>query len=185
MSLKKRQEINQKRNARNAAFNLFLSVLAAGIVLYLLFFVWMKPFRVDGESMNPVIKKGDIVLLDRVAKYVKSPVRGDAVAFINPLTKELMIKRVVALPGETVKIMDGVVCIGGYALDESAYVCNAEKAGNMPAVTVPEGRYFVLSDNRAFGNDSRTFDIDCIPYDDICGIMRFRVYPFDKMNLFY
>ena len=103
--------------------------------------------------------------------------RGDIVVFRDPDTKALLIKRIVAMEGESISAKDGVVCIDSkYALNESSYL--AEQSFDMDTHFVPEGHVFVLSDDRMYGEDSRKESIGCISYTDILGVVRVRVQRF-------
>lgn len=166
------------RGARRLAW-LFSLLVAAGI-LCLIFLVWLFPTRIEGASMNPALEEGEVVLCDRFAKYWKAPERGDMILFET--ADGLFIKRIVALPGETVEIVDGHVFIDSCPLDEDAYVNNC--VGDMEPVFVPAGCYFVLGDNRAEIYDSRLASIGCIDRADIKGVLRLRVAPLARFTYF-
>jgi len=106
--------------------------------------------RNDGYSMMPALANGSYILTDRQAYQQHLPQRGDIIIFISPTNKgQDLIKRVIGLPGETVKIAQGQVLIDGAPLNEP-YISN--QAVYKGEWKVPEGQYFVLGDNR---NDSR------------------------------
>ena len=184
MNVKHRTDTRRAFYARLAILNwLFILIAAAGL-LTAFFCFWMAPVRISGDSMSPFLLEDQIVLVSRLSKYWKKPVRGDVIAFRNPLSGSLMLKRVVALPGETVDVSDGKTYIGGRPLDESDYASAEGSSENMPAILVPEGELFVLSDNRADIFDSRHESIGCIPYGDIYGVLRLRIYPFGEQAVF-
>jgi len=135
-----------------------------------------------GESMRPMLENGDLLLVDRISQYIRTPKRGDMVVFQSPVSGQETIKRVIAFAGETVDIVSGKVYIDGRALDESAYA--APDDGNFSAVLVPEGCVFVLGDNRAQSADSRDPRFGCIPLEAIEGTVRLRIMPSDKINWF-
>ncbi len=111
-------------------------------------------FRVDGRCMEPTLHDGQRVLTEKISYYWRSPRRGDVVVFIVPdETHDLMVKRVIALPGERISIRDGEVFINGKLLPEPyrrypMHYFMREKR-------VPEGMLFVMGDNRDVSNDSR------------------------------
>ena len=157
------------------------SILIALLVLLVLFVLWFSAAPVDGDSMAPALIDGEIVLCDRLAKYWKTPVRGDMIAFTT--ADGSFLKRIVGLPGETVEVVSGRVYIDSAPLDESAYADNF--LGDAAPVTVPEGCVYVLGDNRRKMYDSRIESVGCIPYERIDGVLRFRVYPIARFTIFF
>lgn len=117
-----------------------------------------KYFRTSGYSMRPTIVCGDKVEI----RKRKLPKRGDIIAI--RFGKEYFIKRCIALPGDTVQIKDGQVILNGIVQDESAYIEAARNTENyagkleMP-ITLQEGQYVVLGDNRNESSDSRDFGL--------------------------
>lgn len=166
-----------REHSRNNRVLWILCTVAACILVVLFFTVWFAPLYIGNASMAPTLVEGDTVLYDNLSKYVRYFERGDIVAFRHPVTGQTQVKRVVALPGETVRIAEGRVLINDkYVLDESDYVtavlCDAE------AVTVPEGFVYVLSDDRAYGDDSRDAGVGVIAVEDVYGVVRVRVTRF-------
>lgn len=107
-------------------------------------------FRNDGYSMTPALANGNYILADRQTYQQHLPQRGDIIIFISPTNKgQDLVKRVIGLPSETVKIAQGQVFIDGVPLKEP-YISN--QALYRGEWKVPDGQYFVLGDNR---NDSR------------------------------
>jgi len=158
---------------------LFSALIAIG-ALCLLFLVWLFPLRIVDDSMAPALNKGDAVLCDRLAKYVRTPERGDIILFETE--DGVFIKRIVGMPGETVEIVDGHVFINSIPLDESAYV--DVYIGEMDPIVVPGGAVFVLGDNREQMYDSRLESVGCISYADIKGELRVRVAPLSELTIF-
>lgn len=158
-----------------------ISVVLAAAALCFVFFVWLTPVTITGDSMAPALKDGEIVLLDRLGKFWKSPSRGDMIAFAT--ADGSFIKRIVGLPGETVEIVEGNVYIDSRPLDESMYASNG--TGEMAPVTVPMDSVFVLGDNRVKVYDSRLESVGCIPYTSIHAVMRLRIYPIERFTIFY
>ena len=135
-----------------------------------------KPYEIPTSSMEPTLHcarpgtgcRGtfsDRVLVNRLAYRFRGPRRGDVVVFEAP-TKALTrcgaggayVKRIVGLPGETVRMADGYVSIDGKTLDESAYMRNRSQRGTASGVwKVSPGRFFLLGDNRNDSCDSRTW----------------------------
>ena len=150
--------------------------LSAQVVLLMLiaaaFFV--RTPQVDGLSMEPRVHAGEFVLINTLA-YRFGPVRrGDVVAFRHDAPNpETYIKRVVGLPGERASVRDGVVTIDGRRLDEP-YVRFPDRRSS-PPVTVPASAYYVLGDNRADSDDSRSWGV--LSANDVVGKALVGIWP--------
>ena len=132
-----------------ASVTLQIAVLG---VLLLAFF--MRLPQVSGLSMAPHIASGEFVLINTVAYRMHAPQSGDIIAFNHDdPTPEVFIKRVVGLPGDTVRIDRGTVYVNGAPLSEP-YVHYPDDR-SFPQVTVPPNSLYVLGDNRADSDDSR------------------------------
>ncbi len=158
-----------------------MSWVFAGLVgfalVFLILFVWFSPVYVADESMMPTLKQGDTIFYDRLYQHFNTFQRGDMVVFRDPDTGALLIKRVVALGGETVEAKDGVLIIDEkYGMDEHRY--EASRPLDIPKTDVPEGKVFVLSDDRNYGDDSRSDAIGCLGPEDILGLVRVRMRDF-------
>ncbi|MBM4435868.1 MAG: signal peptidase I [Actinobacteria bacterium] len=127
----------------------------------------VQNFRVDGPSMHPTLADTQFLLVNKLAYIASTPARGDVVVFRSPRSpNEDLVKRVIALPGETIEIRDGFVYVGGLRLDESGYFPESSLPA-LAARTVPADAYFVMGDNRAHSRDSRS--IGPIPRGAIVG----------------
>lgn len=125
-----------------------------------------------GDSMSPVLKNGDVVLINRIVYDARKPKRGEIIAF-RPNGNEnahYCIKRVVGLLGETVQIKDGKVYIDGKVQKKNVYTSDLDFAGIAEKkLTLGETEYFVLGDNSAGSDDSRLADIGNVKREDIGG----------------
>lgn len=125
-----------------------------------------------GESMKPVMKNGDVVLVDRLVYNARKPKRGEVVAF-KPNGNEnahYSIKRIVGLPGETVQIQDGSIYIDGEKVTEYIHAEKIEEAGvAAEPILLGEDEYFVIGDNHTGSDDSRMADIGNVKRSDIYG----------------
>lgn len=178
----KRKEINQKEYRRNRMISWFYAISGAAVIMAVLFGFMFKSVGVSGEAMLPALAKGDIVLVDRLAFYIRSVQRGDMVEFLHPESGASLIRRVVALEGESVLLQYGNVYINGIWLNEYSYC--AQLYGDMEPVEVPKGYVFVLCDNRQLGPDSRSPEIGLIPISKLIGKLRFRISPFPEIAVF-
>ena len=125
-----------------------------------------------GDSMSPVLKNGDVVLINRIVYDARKPKRGEIIAF-RPNGNEnahYCIKRVVGLPGETVQIKDGKIYVDGKVQKKNVYTSDLDFAGIAEKkLTLGETEYFVLGDNSAGSDDSRLADIGNVKREDIGG----------------
>ncbi len=148
-----------------------LVVVAAAAVLVAM--LWMPVLRINGTSMEPTLKDGQIVVTVKGTSFEP----GDVVAFYQG--NKLLIKRYIAGPGQWVDIDDdGDVSVDGTLLDEP-YI--AEKAYGETNIKlpyqVPEKRFFLMGDNRDVSIDSRNTTVGCISSEQIVGKVVFRIWP--------
>lgn len=116
----------------------------------------MRLPQVSGLSMEPLIHSGEYVLINTLAYRIATPRRGEIVAFRHEGdAREVFIKRIVGLPGDRIRIDRGRVYVNGTKLDEP-YVRDADDR-SLPEITVPSSSVYVLGDNRANSEDSRSF----------------------------
>jgi len=136
--------------------------------------------RVYGQSMEPSLHTNQRLIVEKVSYYFHGPRRGDIVVLKRPgRNGELLIKRVVGLPGEEVSIRDGRVYIDGRPLEEP-YVSQATR-GHYGPVRVPPLHVFVLGDNRGASNDSRVFGP--VHRDQILGRAWLSYWPLDEIGV--
>jgi signal peptidase I len=162
------------RRLRNAV----LIALLVAIVLGLLVVrpLVAEPFRIPSASMAPTIQAGDHVLADKRAYDDALPARGDLAVFHAPTpSRDVTLKRVIALPGDRVAIEDGVLVLNGRRVREPYADPSAIDSEFFGPVTVRPGTVFVLGDNRADSIDSR--DFGAVPADRLIGRVAARIWP--------
>lgn len=160
-------------------------VIVVGVAFVLVYFIGLRT-SVVGQSMAPTLDSGDEILVNRFAYKVAQPKVDDIIVFLpNGNEKShYYIKRVVAVPGDTVQIKKGVLYVNGKQVEESKEYDSIEDAGLAEEeITVGEDEYFVLGDNRNNSEDSRYANIGNVKKDYIIGKAWCIISPFGKLGL--
>ncbi len=154
-----------------------ISIVAAVVIALTLRFFVFEFIRVDGPSMEPTLYTNEYVFMERVTYWFGTPERGDIVICSFPGSRDSYVKRVIGLPGERIKITDGVLYIDGVANNDffAGYIEEGIKE-----TTVPEDSVIVMGDNRNESRDSRS--VGPIAYKDILGKALFVIWPFDRIH---
>jgi len=145
-------------------------ILAILINKFLIYTVY-----ITSESMSPTINKDDRLFIRKIYNS-NSIKRGDILVFNSEELREILIKRVIGLPGDNIKIHNGEITINGEKIEEE-YVKNNEFNYEGEFI-IPSGKYFFLGDNRNNSKDSRFWVNPYIDFEDIEGKVLIRVYPF-------
>ncbi|MGA7271362.1 MAG: signal peptidase I [Acidimicrobiia bacterium] len=181
-------------------------LLTALVVAVLVKTFLVQPFYIPSESMLPTIEVNDRVMVNKLAYDFGKPRQGDIVVFLNPGLSEDqinesfpqavvrsvleavgvrvrgeddLIKRVVAVGGQTLEIRNGVLSVDGKALNET-YLAQGSSMPDFGPITVPENEVFVMGDNRNASLDSRRFGP--IPDDEIVGKAVVRIWPLGRIG---
>lgn len=129
-------------------------MLLIGLITHYFFYSVMI---VRGKSMEPNFVDGQVLVINKIAYHLGSPARGDVIAMYFPgETEKRFIKRIIALPGETVAVKDGKTYLNGQPLDEAYLPKDLETMPDLNR-TLQRGEYFVMGDNRPFSSDSRAW----------------------------
>ncbi|MCD8332829.1 MAG: signal peptidase I [Clostridiales bacterium] len=165
---------HRKKISVSAVKNVFVFAAKIAIVLFIAFvLVFCMGMRVTvaGSSMESTLSDGENVFVNRIIYSFSNPKSGDVVVFLpNGNEKsQYYIKRVVAVPGDTVQITDGVLYVNGeiYDDEDTEAIKNAGLAGE--EITVGEDEYFVLGDNQNNSEDSRYANIGNVKEEYIVG----------------
>lgn len=193
---KKDKEESEKEKSALYMFFDTVKFVAIGLLIGILLVVFVVQRNdVYGSSMEPTLHTGDAVFVEMISVYTGNFSRGDIITIDAKgmdgyAHEENLIKRIVGLPGETIKIADGNVYINGELLDESDYLpagtmtyVGAEgQARGYDEITLGSDEYYCMGDNRGGSNDSRRMG----PFkkSQIDAKVLMRIYPFNKMKFF-
>ena len=157
------------------------TVLPALVIAVLINVFVGQATRVEGQSMEPNLYTDQRLVVEKVSYRFHGPDRFDIVVLEMPSQgDELLIKRVIGLPGEKVEIKDGHVYIDGQQLQEP-FTQDITQPGRYGEVTVPPLHVFVLGDNRDRSNDSRSFGP--VPIESIVGRAWLSYWPLEKVGI--
>lgn len=155
--------------------------------IFLVFYLFIvQPNQVKGASMENTFHSGEYIFTSKVS-YKFAPIKkGDVVIFKSPKNNDIeLIKRVIALPGDTISIQNERVYVNGRQIEEP-YIkspTNLIPGGSViegAQITIPEGSMFVMGDNRGASSDSREFGP--VPETLLIGQVIYRYFPFDTMG---
>lgn len=163
----------------------WIKTIALALVIALAITTFVKPTIVKNYSMSPTLEENDFLIINRLLYNRGTPQKGDIVVFQSSLQTlggkdKLLIKRVIAVPGDEVIITDGDVYINGELLEE-VYLAEDYTYGQINLV-VPEGKIFAMGDNRNNSLDSRDDVLGLIEIDDIMGKAFIRLFPFNRIG---
>jgi len=162
-------------------FSDMLQVIIPALLLALIVHLFLAQATVVyGQSMEPNLVQYQRLVVDKLSYRFHPPQRDDIVVLDLPQMDEMLVKRVVGLPGETVSINDGVLYIDGVAHPEA--FPHDTVAYDMAPIVLPPLYYFVLGDNRGNSNDSRSFGP--VHRDSIVGRVWLRYWPLDQATIF-
>jgi len=158
-------------------------VVALAIIIPVRVFL-MQPFQVNGQSMEPSFADRDYLVIDEITYRFRGPERGEVVVFRYPKDRtQFFIKRIIGLPGETVRVKDGSIFLEiddkEAKLDEGDYLPGKiGTTGTDQEVILGADEYYVLGDNRSASSDSRSWGP--LPRSDIVGRAWVRAWPFSR-----
>lgn len=162
------------------------AILALVFVIPFRFFV-AQPFIVSGASMHPTFETGQYLIVDQISYRFEEPQRGEVIIFKYPSDpSKYFIKRIVALPGETIELANGITTITNPTTGESHVLdepyLKTDPTDDRITITLLSDEYFVMGDNRAASSDSRVWGP--VPRKNIVGRAFIRLLPPDTFSLF-
>ncbi|MDM8528864.1 signal peptidase I [Anaerolineales bacterium HSG24] len=168
--------------------NILETVIPAALIAILINLFLAQATRVYGQSMEPSLHSDQRLVVEKLSynSYIRQyfsfssgPDRGDVVVVRVPAQNgELLIKRVIGLPGDQVEIHDGQVFVNSQTLPEP-YLLNPTY-GSYGPIIIPQSQIFVLGDNRNFSNDSRNFGT--VSLSEVIGRAWFSYWPMDEIG---
>jgi signal peptidase I len=177
--------VPQRKNveSRYRLIREIIETIALTILMFLVIRFAVQNFRVDGMSMEPTLHNGEYILVNKAAYLFQPPHRGDVIVFEYPLDPQVdYIKRIIAIPGDTISIVNTKVTVDGVTLNEP-YVNPNDNFNPFDSIVnrvVPPGDYFVMGDNRGNSSDSRQWGF--VPQQNIIGQATFVYFPFNEGN---
>lgn len=156
----------------------------ATIIIFLVLFLYVVSVtQVVGSSMAGTLENQEVLILNKAKYHLFDVERGDIISFAYADTKYL-IKRVIGMPGDTVKVIDNKLYINDQLYDEEylsdGVVTNDFSLMELGYEKIPEDKYLVLGDNRENSLDSR--EIGLVNEKDIIGKISFRIWPLNKVG---
>lgn len=169
-------------------FDTIQTILIAASVFLVIYIFFMRPFEVSGDSMYPTYENGEYILTNLISLRFTDPKQGDVIVFKAPEDEgKDYIKRVIAVPGDSVQVENNKVYINGSLFDESEYLSgtvqtpSGQKLKEGETLTVPDGSYIVMGDNRPHSSDSREWGF--LPKEDVIGKSFFVYWPPNNMRI--
>lgn len=153
------------------------SVVAGFIILFV-----GRIIIITGDSMRPTLEDGDIVITERLSVIWHQPQPGEIYGFTCDAEKEILIKRVVALPGDLIAIDGGVLSVNS-AVQQEGYINGVMGPWtNLEPILVPVNHYFMMGDNRDRSLDSRDPTIGPIEKEELQGRVVWRLWPLSQFG---
>lgn len=159
----------------------FQTLVVFGAIFSVIYLFVAQPHKVSGNSMFPTFHNGDYILTDKLSYRFGEPQKGDVVVIKNPQNEaQDFIKRVMAVPGDSIKVSDGKVFLNGQLLSEDYLPPGTfTNTGNFlregQSVSIEENQIVVIGDNRGHSSDSREWGP--VKYSGIIGKVFFRYWP--------
>ena len=156
--------------------------IIVGVLIALIIRTWVFTLMlVPSASMEPMIPNPCVMFVNKLAVEFSAPYRGEVVTFRFPDNPSLTyVKRIIGLPGDTVKVTNNAVFVNGKVYN----VPDAVQPNRIGLGTyhVPPGCYFMMGDNRPISDDSRMWIHKYVPRSAITGKAEFVIFPFDKIK---
>jgi len=157
-------------------------ILSAFVIAFILKTYVFQIALVNQISMEPTLHEGQILVIAKVNYLFGNPDRGDIVVLKDELENKYLIKRAIGLPGEVIDIRNNKVYIDEKELKPDFTEVPTQNNG-FGKSKVPEGKYFVMGDNRLHSRDSRSDTVGFVNRGNIVGKAVFRIWPVNKIGI--
>ncbi len=171
----------ENKSWQDSASDWLVSIIIAVTLAFAIRTVVVEPYLVSGPSMLPTLEDRQRLVVNKFVYFVQDPQVGEVVIFKYPSdTSRDFIKRVIAVGGDTVEIIDGQTYVNGQEIKED-YIKERFHTNYRKAV-VPKGHIFVMGDNRNNSEDSRYADVGFVPHELVKGKASVVFWPFEAMK---
>ncbi|RDY24102.1 signal peptidase I [Romboutsia maritimum] len=163
----------------------WIKTIGVALVVAVVIIQFIRPTIVNGESMYPTLEDKDYLIINRMAYKLGDPTKGDIVVFGTDLEQENgdkkdLVKRVIAVEGDHLKIKDSKIYINGKLIDEP-YIHDNYTTGDIDT-DIPKGKIFAMGDNRENSMDSRMSQVGLVDEHDLVGKVMIRLFPFNSIG---
>ena len=181
-----KKEVSQTKSVKSSIVE-WIKVFGLAIILAFVITLFIKPTLVRGDSMLPTLHENDYLIINKIGYKVGEPKNGDVIVFKSDLeqndgTNKDLVKRIIGIEGDRVTIKDGQVYVNDKLLNETYLSQGMDTKGDIDLV-VPQGKLFVLGDNREVSLDSRYEQVGLVDISDVEGKVLIRLYPFNDISL--
>lgn len=162
------------------------TIVFVGSLFIVIYLFILQPNQIRGASMEPTFESGDYIFTSKITYRLRKLERGDVIVFRSPRNPDIeFIKRIIGLPGDSIRITDEEVYVNNQKLQENYISAKTPlwEGGfvkNNQEMIVPTGKLFVMGDNRPRSSDSREFGF--VEIDSIIGQVFYRYFPSDKIG---
>ncbi len=172
---------------RNHIIDFIQTLVVVGAIFALIYLFVAQPHKVSGRSMVPTFMDGDYIFTDKLSFRLREPTHGDIIVLKNPRDESQdFIKRIIVVPGDTIKVENNSIYVNGQKLNED-YLPKATptRSGSFlnegVEITAGPNQYFVIGDNREHSSDSREWG--GVTKEEIVGRVFFRYFPLNSFGL--
>jgi len=184
----------------NPLFTMIQAIVIALVINVTIYFLFVIPSQVDGQSMYSTLENQELLFANKIPTWLGTTdfgkqinmdyKRGDIIIF--EYNNMLLVKRIIGIEGDKVKVENGEVFVNGKQLTETylragikSYLPSAEYSNLVEGQesVVPKDSFFVMGDNRPASKDSRYSDVGFIKRDKMKGIVFLRFWPLDKFGI--
>ena len=174
-------ETPRKKSKWGSIFLEIFQTLIMALIFYFLIDSFFPRVRVENISMKPTLQPGELLLVNKLSYRLGQPHHGDVIVFHYPGNpSEDYIKRLIGLPGDDIRVENGLVYINNQPMDEPYIAAPPAYNGNWK---IPENMFFVLGDNRNQSSDSHSWGF--VPKDLIVGKALIIYWPLDQVKTLY